>query len=133
MSEDPLSAAVAEPGGPRPSPPWLIEARARATPDEQRLWAALEEVEDPEWPISVVDMGLIYGLQFRNGRVHIHLTFTAMGCPCMEFIIDDVRQRMLQEADVTEVSLDIVWDPPWTRQRLTPKGMARLRQWGISV
>lgn len=117
----------------RPKPKWLDEARAKATPDELRLWHALEEVEDPEWPISVVDMGLIYGLRFTDGRVHIDLTFTAMGCPCMEFIIGDIRERLLQEADVSDVSMEIVWDPPWTRQRLTPKGMEKLRGWGISV
>lgn len=117
----------------RPKPKWLAEARAKASPDERRLWAALEEVEDPEWPISVVDMGLIYGLAFAHGRVHIDLTFTAMGCPCMEFIIGDIRERLLQEADVSDVSMEIVWDPPWTRQRLTPKGMEKLRTWGISV
>ncbi|MCP4359130.1 MAG: metal-sulfur cluster assembly factor [Chloroflexi bacterium] len=97
------------------------------------LWAALEEVEDPEWPISVVDMGLIYGLRLADGRVHIDLTFTAMGCPCMEFIIGDIRERLLQETAVNEVTMEIVWDPPWTRKRLTPRGMEKLKKWGISV
>jgi metal-sulfur cluster biosynthetic enzyme len=114
-------------------PPWLTEARAKATADELRLWAALEEVEDPEMPVSVVDMGLIYGLRFADGRTHLHLTFTAMGCPCMEFIISDIRERLLQEPDVSDVTMEIVWDPPWTRQRLTPKGMEKLRTWGIAV
>jgi len=115
----------------RPRPNWVEPAKALATPDELRLWQALEEVEDPEWPISVVDMGLIYGLAYVNGRADIKLTFTAMGCPCMEFIIGDIRQRLLQEQDVDEVAMEIVWDPPWTRKRLTVKGLEKLRSWGI--
>jgi metal-sulfur cluster biosynthetic enzyme len=115
----------------RPKPKWVEPAKAQATPDELRLWQALEEVEDPEWPISVVDMGLIYGLAYAQGRVDIKLTFTAMGCPCMEFIIGDIRQRLLEEQDVRQVAMEIVWDPPWTRKRLTAKGLKKLRSWGI--
>ena len=117
----------------RPKPAWIKDVKAKATGPELRLWAALEEVEDPEWPISVVDMGLIYGLAFVGRRADIKLTFTAMGCPCMEFIIGDIRERLLQEENVDEVSMEIVWDPPWTRKRLTPKGIDKLRKWGISV
>jgi metal-sulfur cluster biosynthetic enzyme len=117
----------------RPKPAWIADVKAKASQKELRLWAALEEVEDPEWPISVVDMGLIYGLAYDEPRVDIQLTFTAMGCPCMEFIIGDIRQRLLLEQDVSEVAMEIVWDPPWTRQRLTPKGIEKLRNWGITV
>ena len=119
--------------GERPKPGWLDEAKAQATPDELRLWQALEEVEDPEYPISVVDMGLIYGLAFDAPGVAIKLTFTAMGCPCMEFIIGDIRERLLQEANVETVHMEIVWDPPWTRRRLSAKGIEKLKTWGIAV
>jgi metal-sulfur cluster biosynthetic enzyme len=117
----------------RPKPGWLDAAKAQATEDERRLWQALEEVEDPEYPISVVDMGLIYGLQRRGRQVQLQLTFTAMGCPCMEFIIGDIRERLLQEDDVDEVEMEIVWDPPWTRQRLSEKGIEKLKTWGIAA
>jgi metal-sulfur cluster biosynthetic enzyme len=117
----------------RPKPGWLDAAKAKATEDERQLWQALEEVEDPEYPISVVDMGLIYSLQ-RNGRqVQLQLTFTAMGCPCMEFIIGDIRERLLEEDDVDEVEMEIVWDPPWTRQRLSEKGIEKLKTWGVAA
>jgi metal-sulfur cluster biosynthetic enzyme len=124
-----LAAKLAE----RPKPGWLDAAKAKATEDERRLWQALEEVEDPEYPISVVDMGLIYGLQRRGRLVHLQLTFTAMGCPCMEFIIGDIRERLLEEDDVDEVEMEIVWDPPWTRQRLSEKGIEKLKTWGIAA
>lgn len=117
----------------RPVPPWLERAKAKATAAELTLWAALEEVEDPEYPVSVVDMGLIYDVTLSGRAVQVDLSFTSMGCPCMEYIIDDVRDRLLQEANVDTVNLQIVWDPPWTRQRLTEKGKEKLKAWGISV
>ena len=111
----------------------IQKIRKDALPEVERLWQALEEVEDPEFPMSVVDMGLIYGLHRQEGKVHVQLTFTAMGCPCMEFIIGDVRERLLREPDVEEVHIEIVWDPPWTRQRLSQKGVEKLKSWGVTV
>jgi metal-sulfur cluster biosynthetic enzyme len=117
----------------RPKPHWIESAKAKATVNELRLWQALAEVEDPEYPVSVVDMGLIYGLRLDGSSAHIQLSFTSMGCPCMEFIISDIRERLLRENGVEEVHLEIVWDPPWTRQRLTEKGLEKLKAWGITV
>jgi len=117
----------------RPVPPWVGPAKTAASAPELALWQALEEVEDPEYPVSVVDMGLIYGLKLNGRTAHIDLSFTSMGCPCMEYIIDDIRTRLLQEPIVDDIDLQIVWDPPWTRQRLTEKGAQKLRQWGVAV
>jgi len=101
--------------------------------DEAGLWQALEDVQDPEFPMSVVDMGLIYGLERCEREVRVQITFTAMGCPAMEFIIGDIRDRLLQEPEVDEVSIEIVWDPPWTRQRLSARGIEKLKRWGVAV
>ena len=105
----------------------------QTTEREARLWQALEDVHDPEFPMSVVDMGLIYGLEWRDGTVHVKLTFTAMGCPAMDFIIGDIRERLLQEDDVENVEIEIVWDPPWTKERLSEKGRMLLQTWGVTV
>ena len=96
------------------------------------LWDALRDVMDPELPISVVDMGLIVDLSQQDGIVDIKLTFTAMGCPAMEFIMDDIRARLLQEPGVREVRIEIVWDPVWTKARLTEEGIEIMRTWGVS-
>jgi metal-sulfur cluster biosynthetic enzyme len=98
---------------------------------EARLWQALQEVEDPEIPISVVGMGLIVDIAFDAGIVDLKLTFTAMGCPAMDFIQDDIRDRLLQEPEVDEVRIEIVWDPVWTRARLREDARARMRELGI--
>lgn len=114
-------------------PPWIATAKEAASEQEALLWQALEEVEDPEYPVSVVDMGLIYNIEYADRKAHIDLSFTSMGCPCMEYIIEDVRNRLLAEPSVDEVALQVVWDPPWTRKRLTQKGAEQLKQWGVAV
>jgi metal-sulfur cluster biosynthetic enzyme len=98
---------------------------------EARLWMALREVEDPEIPISVVGMGLIVGLSFDDGVVDLKLTFTAMGCPAMDFIQDDIRERLMQEPEVDEVRIEIVWDPVWTRSMIREEARETMRGLGI--
>ena len=98
---------------------------------EARLWEALREVEDPEIPISVVGMGLIVSLSYCAGVVDIDLTFTAMGCPAMDFIQDDIRERLLQEPEVEEVRIEIVWDPVWTRSMIREEARETMRGLGI--
>ena len=100
---------------------------------EARLWEALREVEDPEIPVSVVGMGLIVSLAYREDEraVEIELTFTAMGCPATEFIEDDIRERLMCEPDVSEVRIEVVWDPVWTRARIREEARATMRRLGI--
>jgi metal-sulfur cluster biosynthetic enzyme len=100
---------------------------------EARLWTALGDVEDPEIPVSVVGMGLIVSIAYREAEraVDLKLTFTAMGCPATEFIEDDVRERLLAEPDVDEVRIEVVWDPVWTRSRIREDARATMRGLGI--
>jgi metal-sulfur cluster biosynthetic enzyme len=106
---------------------------------EERVWRALYEVPDPEFPISLVDLGLVYGVEVDesdpNGgaRVTVALTLTATACPCVEFIKWDVRDRLLQEPGVTEVDVHLTWDPPWTTDRITDRGRDALRRAGVSI
>jgi metal-sulfur cluster biosynthetic enzyme len=100
---------------------------------EDRLWNALHDVEDPELPISIVDLGLIVDLSFEDGTVSLKLTFTAMGCPAMDMVMDDVRARLGREPEVESTRIEIVWEPIWTKSRLTEDGKAQLREAGISV
>ena len=98
---------------------------------EARLWEALREVEDPEIPISVVGMGLIVAIDYADGVVDLQLTFTAMGCPAMDFIQDDIRERLLQEPEVGDVRIEVVWDPVWTRSRIREDARKTMRSLGI--
>ncbi len=102
---------------------------------EARLWEALRHVDDPEIPVSVVGMGLIinltYGPQQRCAALQI--TFTAMGCPAMDFIEDDIREALLRDPDVDEVELEVVWDPVWTKDRIRADARETMRRLGIVV
>ena len=100
---------------------------------EARLWTALKDVEDPEIPISVVGMGLIVSIAYREGEraVDLELTFTAMGCPAMDFIEEDIRARLLMEPEVDAVRIEVVWDPVWTRARIREEARATMRGLGI--
>ena len=99
----------------------------------ERLWAALTEVQDPEMPVNLVDLGVIYAVAESDGVVDVDLTFTAMGCPASDFILDDVRERLLREDGVREVRINVVWNPPWTAARLTQDGRDALEAWGLAV
>jgi metal-sulfur cluster biosynthetic enzyme len=99
----------------------------------ERYWAALAEVQDPEMPVNLVDLGVIYGITERDGVVAVDLTFTAMGCPASDFILEDVRERLLREKGVNEVRINVVWDPPWTAARMTQAGRDALESWGLAV
>ena len=99
----------------------------------ERLWAALSEIQDPEMPVNLVDLGVIYAIEERDGVVDVDLTFTAMGCPASDFILDDVRERLMREPGVSEVRIQVVWDPPWTVARMTQAGRDSLESWGLAV
>jgi metal-sulfur cluster biosynthetic enzyme len=100
---------------------------------EARMWEALRHVEDPEIPVSVVGMGLIVSLAYRprSRRAELQITFTAMGCPAMDFIQDDIREALLADPDVDDVDIEIVWDPVWTKDRLRADARERMRRLGI--
>jgi metal-sulfur cluster biosynthetic enzyme len=110
-----------------------VTAAAPVTALEARLWTALSEIQDPELPVSLVDLGLVYGLSLEGHRVRVRLTFTAMGCPATEMILGDVRERLLREPGVEAVELEVVWDPPWTSARLSQEARQELRDFGLSV
>jgi metal-sulfur cluster biosynthetic enzyme len=100
---------------------------------EARLWQALQQVEDPEIPVSVVGMGLIVSIAYRPDEraVDLELTYTAMGCPAMEFIQEDIIEKLTEDEAVDEVRIEVVWDPVWTRSRIREDARARMRQLGI--
>jgi metal-sulfur cluster biosynthetic enzyme len=102
---------------------------------EARLWDRLRRVEDPEIPVSVVGMGLIVSLVYdaASRAVDLQLTFTAMGCPAMDFIEDDIRAALLEDPAVDEARIEVVWDPVWTKDRIREEARARMRELGIAV
>lgn len=99
---------------------------------KQKYWDALKEVMDPEFPISVVDMGLIYNIEENEGVINVTMTFTAVSCACMDWMKEDIKERLLKEGEVKEVNIQVVWDPPWTVDMLSPAGRDKMKYWGVS-
>lgn len=95
------------------------------------LAAALRNVHDPEYPVSVVDMGLIRGLTVRGDTALVRLTYTSMGCPCKEMIADDVRDALLAVEGIEHVEVQEVFEP-WTHRDLSRRARQTLSQLGVT-
>ncbi len=98
------------------------------------LWAALEEVVDPEIPaVSVVEMGMVNRVERdADGRVSVEMLPTFSGCPALDVIAGDVRERLAREPGVTAVEVRFVFDPPWSSDRISAAGRAKLGAFGIA-
>lgn len=105
--------------------------------DEETVWETLATVDDPELPLSIVDMGLVYDVRVRQAedvtRVEVDMTFTAMGCPAMDLLRSDVHEALADVDGVDQVQLNTVWDPPWTVERLSDQARAVLETAGVGV
>ena len=91
---------------------------------------ALREVFDPEYPVSLVDLGLIRGVEVEGAKAKIKLTYTCMGCPAMDMIQDDVSDRLLEMDGIDEVDIEVVWET-WSRKDITPLGRKQLKDVGV--
>lgn len=81
--------------------------------------SVLEECYDPEIPVNIVDLGLVYDIRLDNSRVEVDFTLTAPGCGMATVIREDIYSKLLTVAGVSEAVVNIVWDPPWTPDRMS--------------
>jgi FeS assembly SUF system protein len=119
--EAPPDAFVLEGEGERPN-------EAPANPDRIRadIIDALKTVYDPEIPLNIYDLGLIYAIDVEDGNVHIKMTLTAPGCPVAGSLLAEVHERMLALPGIKRGKTELVWDPPWTQARLTDEAKLEL-------
>jgi metal-sulfur cluster biosynthetic enzyme len=103
----------------------------RPMPALADLERALRGVQDPEYPVSVVDMGLIRGLAVHGSTAQVKLTYTSMGCPCKEMISDDVRDALLAVEGIERVEVEEVFEP-WTHSDLSSRARRRLARLGVT-
>ena len=94
---------------------------------KEQLWEALKTVFDPEIPVNIVDLGLVYSLEYNERvegghKVEMHMTLTAPGCGMGPVIAEDAQMRLLGVPGVAEAQVDIVWDPPWNQEMITEEG-----------
>jgi metal-sulfur cluster biosynthetic enzyme len=95
------------------------------------VWEALGRVTDPEYPMSIVDLGLVCGVTVEHQVARIALTFTSIGCPAIEMLIGDVKDAAGAVAGIARVEVDVVWNPPWTPERISPLGRKVLAMYGV--
>jgi probable FeS assembly SUF system protein SufT len=98
---------------------------------EDMVWELLKTCYDPEIPVNIVDLGLIYGMEVKDQsdgtkRVEVKMTLTAQGCGMGASIAYDAKQKLMGLPGVSEAEVDLVWDPPWTPQMISPEARERL-------
>src|SRR5690349_2742191 len=97
---------------------------------EQEVWQTLKTCFDPEIPVNIVDLGLIYEMQISplsdGTRVDVKMTLTAQGCGMGGSIAADARNKLLDLPGVVEADVLVVWDPPWTPEKISPEGRTLL-------
>jgi probable FeS assembly SUF system protein SufT len=99
--------------------------------DEEAIWTQLKTCYDPEIPVNIVDLGLIYSMEIKpqeggGNMVEVKMTLTAPGCGMGPSIASDAQRKILSVSGVTDAQVDVVWDPPWSADRISPDGKSKL-------
>lgn len=101
---------------------------------EAEVLEALKVVRDPEIPVNVVDLGLIYGVEVSDdGVVDIDMTLTSMGCPVQDMIQADAELAAMKVEGVRRVNVEFVWSPPWSTDKMTDDGKKQMRMFGFNL
>ncbi len=100
-------------------------------PDEQAVWTALKEVFDPEIPVNIVDLGLVYSVETKEAeqggyRIEVAMTLTAPGCGMGPMIAQDAEYKIMQVSGVSHATVELVWDPPWHQEMISEEGKMQL-------
>jgi metal-sulfur cluster biosynthetic enzyme len=97
----------------------------------QEIENSLKQCMDPEVPLNIVEMGLIYGIDVaENNDVHIKMTMTTQGCPLHETLVQDATRYAKKVPGVNNVNVEIVWDPPWSMDKMTEEGKIKIKNMG---
>jgi len=106
------------------------EAQAAGASLEETIWAALKNCYDPEIPVNIVDLGLIYSLDVQDSpagaAVEVKMTLTAPGCGMGPAIAEDAKRNILTVPGVASADVALTWDPPWSPDRISGDGKAKL-------
>lgn len=95
---------------------------------------SLKVVHDPEIPINIVDLGLVYDVRVEDdGAVEVDMTLTTMGCPVQDMIQSDAELAVMRVDGVSRVNVEIIWSPPWGMDKVTDDGRKQLRMFGFSL
>jgi|TARA_B100000809_G_scaffold71586_1_gene69198 metal-sulfur cluster biosynthetic enzyme len=105
-----------------------------STVSAQAIEDSLKQCMDPEVPLNIVEMGLIYGIDVtENNDVNIKMTMTTQGCPLHETLIQDATRYAKKVPGVNNVKIDIVWEPPWSMDKMTEEGKIKIKNMGSGL
>lgn len=93
---------------------------------EEEVLRMLKTVFDPEIPVNVYDLGLIYGVDIDGRKCHITMTLTAPSCPAGDFIVEDIRQKVGSVEGIDDVQVEIVFEPEWTKDMMSEEAKLEL-------
>jgi metal-sulfur cluster biosynthetic enzyme len=94
---------------------------------KEEVYEVLQQCYDPEIPVNIVDLGLIYDVQIEGNKVNVKMTLTAPGCGMGGMIAGQARQKILDNIDgVEEATVELVWDPPWDPSRIKEEAKQKL-------
>src|SRR5262249_42086240 len=118
---------------PNPQPPPATSAApsAAAVSTDEQLKDALKEVYDPEIPINILDLGLIYKLESKDGKVAVEMTLTSPMCPVGDQLKAQVAEICKKQPGVQDVAVNLVYDPPWTKEKMSFDGKLQAAMLGI--
>ncbi len=98
------------------------------------LMEAMKVVRDPEIPVNIVDLGLIYKLELSGeGNVDVDMTLTSMGCPVQDMLQADVELACKSVEGIKAVTVNFVWSPPWSTEKMSDEGKKMMRMFGFHV
>jgi metal-sulfur cluster biosynthetic enzyme len=103
-----------------------VNETSSSTVTEAQVYEALKQCYDPEIPVNVVDLGLIYDVKIIDAWVGVKMTLTTPGCGMSGMIAQDVKNRVMRLPGVKEADVRIVWEPAWTPERMSPEAKKRL-------
>ena len=87
---------------------------------KEKIILEIKKIYDPEIPVNIYELGLIYKVEINNeNKVNVEMTLTSPNCPVAESLPTDVKNNVLKMEDVTDVELNLVWDPPWNKDRMS--------------
>ena len=95
-------------------------------PSQEEVVEAVKQCYDPEIPINIYDLGLIYEIDAKPESVYVKMTLTAAGCPAAQTLPEQVRQKISTSLGVKQVNVELTFDPPWTPERISPEGKKKL-------
>ncbi len=105
-----------------------------STVSAQAIEDSLKQCMDPEVPLNIVEMGLIYGIDVtENNDVNIKMTMTTQGCPLHETLVQDATRYAKKVPGVNNVKIDIVWEPAWTMDKMTEEGKIKIKNMGAGL